>query len=678
MTLENLQVLSFAIGGFAYVGLVVFCIVTWVRGITGRAAFLAAAATLLFVTTLAVTGESRWSSSIEHFALLTWILLLVRAIGLNPGNFTSPELRTVSVLITVAALLAVSGATYAWFLPPIAFSTQNEVITPLFISELLLCVSGLVAVEQLVRNTRSDYRWRLRYLNIGLGMMFSYGIFHSASTLFFGMHIPLLSIVQPTILAIAVPFIAVASLRNRENQLKFNLSREFVFRTGVLIVIGSALLLMGLAGYYLQLFGGDIATAAAIFTGTIVVVGIFVVAGSTRFQSRARRFIAKNLYDSKHDYRAEWARVSQQLTEPNPDYNLGQQSIRAFLRVLDASGGCLWRLTDENNFVPIASMHVSWDRSLSPQTSANLLAVFQERDSIIDVEDSESASGQLIRDELAGMEGIRFVIPLFVDQRLFGLIAINQPRLTTRLSWEDYDILKLISNQAAGVLALQHADNILSESQRLNTLNRVTAFIIHDVKTISAQLSLMVENAERHKSNPAFIEDMLKTADNAVERMQNLLGHLKSEADEVPEELDLDQLIRVSLERFDTQVPKPIMCGKVESLRVRANPSKLSSVIGHTVQNAIDATCDTGSVRVTASKRQQWAEVLIEDDGEGMDREFVENQLFQPFESTKGLTGMGIGAYQTREYIRSIGGDVEVASQLGVGTQFTLRLPLRS
>jgi putative PEP-CTERM system histidine kinase len=276
------------------------------------------------------------------------------------------------------------------------------------------------------------------------------------------------------------------------------------------------------------------------------------------------------------------------------------------------------------------------------------------------------------------MEGIRFVIPLFVDQRLFGLIAINQPRLRTRLSWEDYDILKLISNQAAGFLALQHADNILSESQRLNTLNRVTAFIIHDVKTISAQLSLMVENAERHKSNPAFIEDMLKTADNAVERMQNLLGHLKSEADEVPEELDLDQLIRVSLERFDTQVPKPIMCGKVESLRVRANPAKLSSVIGHTVQNAIDATCETGSVRVTATRRQQWAEVLIEDDGEGMDREFVENQLFQPFESTKGLTGMGIGAYQTREYIRSIGGDVEVASQLGGGTQFTLRLPLRS
>ena len=678
MTLENLQLLSFVIGCLAYAGLTVFCIVTWVRGITGRAAFLAAVATLLFVATLGVTGESRWSSSVEHFALFSWIVLLVRAIGLNPANFRSAELRTVSVLIAFAALLMVTGATYAWFLPPIAFSTQNEVITPLFISELLLCVSGLVAVEQLVRNTRSDYRWRLRYLNIGLGMMFSYGLFHSASTLFFGIHIPLLSIVQPTILAIAVPFIAVASLRNRENQLKFNLSREFVFRTGVLIVTGGVLLLMGLAGYYLQLFGGDIASAAAIFSATIVVVAIFVVAGSTRFQSRARRFIAQNLYDSKHDYRAEWASVSRQLTEPNPDYNLGQQSIRAFLRVLDASGGCLWRLTDAQNFVPIASMHVSWEQSLSPQTSAKLVELFQENDRIIDVEDPGATSGQFIDDELAGMQGIRFVIPLFVDQRLFGLIAINQPRLDTKLSWEDYDILKLISNQAAGFLALQHADSVLSESQRLNTLNRVTAFVVHDVKTISAQLSLMVENAERHKSNPAFIEDMLKTVGNAVERMQGLLGHLKSEAGEAREELDLDQLIRASLERFDTQVPRPIMCGKVESLRVCANPEKLSSVIGHTVQNAIDATGESGSVRVTASRRQQWAEVLIEDDGEGMDREFVENQLFQPFESTKGLTGMGIGAYQTREYIRSIGGDVEVASQPGIGTQFTLRLPLRS
>ena len=62
---------------------------------------------------------------------------------------------------------------------------------------------------------------------------------------------------------------------------------------------------------------------------------------------------------------------------------------------------------------------------------------------------------------------------------------------------------------------------------------------------------------------------------------------------------------------------------------------------------------------------------------QGMAVEFVENQLFQPFESTKGITGMGIGAYQTREYVRSIGGDVQVSSVPGAGTQFMLRLPLK-
>ena len=59
-------------------------------------------------------------------------------------------------------------------------------------------------------------------------------------------------------------------------------------------------------------------------------------------------------------------------------------------------------------------------------------------------------------------------------------------------------------------------DMVLSDAQQLNALNRVSAFIVHDVKTTSAQLSLLLENAQRHKGNPAFIEDVLAW-DRAIE-----------------------------------------------------------------------------------------------------------------------------------------------------------------
>ena len=140
--------------------------------------------------------------------------------------------------------------------------------------------------------------------------------------------------------------------------------------------------------------------------------------------------------------------------------------------------------------------------------------------------------------------------------------------------------------------------------------------------------------------------------------------------------LELDELANRTLQQFQQRVPQPVFHCAHPPIIVTANAEKLSAVIGHTIGNAIEATNDRGHVSVDLAANNQWAELCVEDDGTGMDPEFVEHTLFQPFESTKGLTGMGIGAYQTREYIRSIGGDVQVDTNPGEGTRFTLRIPL--
>ena len=70
------------------------------------------------------------------------------------------------------------------------------------------------------------------------------------------------------------------------------------------------------------------------------------------------------------------------------------------------------------------------------------------------------------------------------------------------------------------------------------------------------------------------------------------------------------------------------------------------------------------------------AQIHIADTGCGMSPEFIRDRLFRPFDSTKGSESMGIGAYQAREYVRSLGGQVEVSSEVGTGTTFALRLPL--
>ena len=67
--------------------------------------------------------------------------------------------------------------------------------------------------------------------------------------------------------------------------------------------------------------------------------------------------------------------------------------------------------------------------------------------------------------------------------------------------------------------------------------------------------------------------------------------------------------------------------------------------------------------------------IRISDTGAGMSPEFVHERLFRPFDSTKGSKGMGIGAYQVREYVRQLGGEVEVQSEPRIGTRFAIFLP---
>ncbi len=677
MTFQEVQIVSFGVGVLAYLCLTVFCIVTWIRRITGKAAFLAAVATLAFILTLGATGESALSTATQLTALYLWIVLLLRAVGFGMASYRLPEMRPVTVLFIVALALLVAGSVYAFTLPQAVFTQPHGARVPLLAAELLMSVCGLVAVEQLARNARDDYGWRVRYLNIGLGILFTYCLLHSAFGLLYSLHLPVLTAMLPTVLGLSVPFVAIASLRNRANRLRVNVSRQFVFRTGVFIATGTSLLLIGLAGYYVRLFGGDVGTALVVLLATVFAALALVVTGSSSFRGKLRRFISENLYESRYDHRHEWARVSRQLTEPSADFSRTQQAIRAFLGLLGAPGGAIWRLSEGGALVPMSQLHTQWDTPFSRTTTDYLREFFALREWIIDLaRPPDEVEDEAVAAVVAAYPDLRFLIPLCVEQELFGLVGIAEPDLDVELTWEDYDILKLVSRQAAGFLALEYKGTVLSDAQQLHTYNRLSAFVVHDVKTISAQLSLLLENAQRHKTNPAFIEDMLDTVGNSVERMQKLLKQFQDRPAESDDRLELGQLAAETLRQFDQRQPQPVLCRQDERAEVVANGEKLAAVIGHTVENAIEATPESGSVSVSLSTNRAWAELAIVDDGAGMEAEFIEHGLFRPFASTKGLTGMGIGAYQTREYIRSIGGDVQVTSTPGAGTRFTLRIPL--
>jgi signal transduction histidine kinase len=133
----------------------------------------------------------------------------------------------------------------------------------------------------------------------------------------------------------------------------------------------------------------------------------------------------------------------------------------------------------------------------------------------------------------------------------------------------------------------------------------------------------------------------------------------------------------------------------VEDAWVDADPERLTMIVEHVIRNAQDATSEDGSVILsmtldgggdsangalpvgeTSQLRVPTVALAVADSGTGMSAEFISERLFKPFDTTKGSKGMGIGAYQVREYVKSLGGTVDVTSRVGQGTRITLRIPL--
>jgi putative PEP-CTERM system histidine kinase len=219
---------------------------------------------------------------------------------------------------------------------------------------------------------------------------------------------------------------------------------------------------------------------------------------------------------------------------------------------------------------------------------------------------------------------------------------------------------------------------------------------MHDLKNLAAQLALIVSNAEKHKRNPEFVDDAIATIANSTGRMQRLIEQLqRREVQTLKRRVSLAEIAARACERCQGRAPLPACGGVVEDAWVEADPERLTMIVEHVIRNAQDATPEGGTVTVAVAidggpgadtavpladtsghLRIPMAALTVSDNGAGMSREFIEQRLFKPFDTTKGSKGMGIGAYQVREYVLSLGGRVDVASEEGAGTRFTVRLPL--
>ena len=217
----------------------------------------------------------------------------------------------------------------------------------------------------------------------------------------------------------------------------------------------------------------------------------------------------------------------------------------------------------------------------------------------------------------------------------------------------------------------------LAEASRFDDFHRRIAFVMHDIKNLASQLSLLARNAELHADNPEFRADMLVTLRNSADKLNNLLARLSRYVGgggaERLGEVDAGEVVKQVAAQFRDQHPCCWPSVSHALSRPIANrwsrcwsiSSRTPSMPARTACRSCSASAPTACM--PASK--------LSIPGCGMSPDFVRTRLFKPFVSSK-QGGFGIGAFEARELVRAMRGRLEVESREGLGSRFTVRLPL--
>lgn len=626
--------------------------------------------------------------SLEFIRSLAWFSFLL--VMLRTAYKTSDKINYnfkitfigLSVFIIGLMLLSIYRISGGSIFQPIA---GNDVL----VGHLLISLGGLVIIEQLYRSTSEEHRPALKYLWMAIGGMFAYDFYMYSDAFLFQRIDSELWDARGFIHAMVVPLIGVAIKREMrwslgDNSIDIFLSRRIVFHTTTLLAAGVYLVFIGFGGYYVRDMGGDwgvVAQATFLFAAALVLA---VLLFSGKIRARLKVAIDKHFFHYKYDYREEWLRIIRTLSSQDGEKRLHERAIRSLAQIIDSPGGLLVMERDNGAF----EYDERWNYeqvNIRESAGSSFIKFLSENQFVISLDeyykDPEMYTrlGPLeIPDWLSNIKSAWLVVPLMLQDHLMGFVVLQRsPAHERYFNWEDSDLLKTAGRQAASHLAQYETAQALVSAKRFEEVNQLSAFIVHDIKNMVGQLSMVVTNASKHKNNPMFIDDAISTVENSVNKMNKLLIRLRGggEADKT-DVISLCALLEDSIISCSKagSFPIPVLECKNDKIIVSADKDRMSANIAHIIQNAQDATDDKGCITVKLSKDNDFAVIEIIDTGEGMTEAFIHDRLFQPFESTKGT--MGIGVFQVREYVHKLGGQLDVESQIGIGSTFRLIIPV--
>jgi putative PEP-CTERM system histidine kinase len=669
---------SHALAAILFGALAVWQLRHWNGDRRNRPLVAAFAVVSLWAIFVALLGPRHLMSGLaeagRNFAFLAFMYGIFRSASEDDRQ------RALKVVYSVVAAVIGLQLVVAGVLPryPDQPIVTEALVSTANILGLTVAAGSLVLVHNLYGQASPDSRWGIRLPMMALAGMWVYDLHLYTVAYLTRDDAADLFALRGAIVAMTMPLFALASRRNAN--WKMQLSRAATFQSLSLLAILGYLILMMTATQAMEIAGGDWVRIGQIGFVFAITLAASVLLPSGKARAWLSVVLAKHLFEHRYDYREEWLRFTRTIGLGGADAApLGDRITKALADIAGSPAALLLSVDEGHRLTPAS--YWNWREPMRREDAQDFLRFVEAERHVVDfssVKDGCLCFGDRkisVPDWMSAGGAAWAGVPLLHSDRLIGFLILQHPLVRRPLDWEDFDLFRTAGTQAASYLAEAQSHEALANVQRFDEFNRRFAFIMHDIKNLVSQLSLVARNAERHAENPEFRADMIATLQSSVKKMNDLLARLSRGNGGEGEPLRATHVhaVAAAIAR-NKQRAHPVELFGPAWLSARADPARLEQALAHLVQNAIDASAPGDPVRICCSARGD--EILIEviDKGCGMPAEFIRTRLFQPFASTK-ETGFGIGAFEARSLVMAIGGRLEVESREGEGTRFTIFLP---
>ncbi len=555
---------------------------------------------------------------------------------------------------------------------------------------ILASVLVLTNVEKTFRAAVGTTRWRVKYMVLGIGVLFGTRIYTLSQALLFPVHNPAMTVVNAGALLIGACLMAVAYSRRGLADLEVYPSRAVLQQSVTVMIAGAYLFLIGIFAELVAFLGGPNAFPAQAFIVLLGIAGLAALLLSDRFRLTMQRFVTRHFKRPEHDFRRVWSRFSRGLSGVNGSEALCTTASRLVAETFEVLSVTTLLLDRHREQLVVVSSTSRTGESaagteLDAPASLSVMEGMRGLEAPFNLEETGAPWAEAIR-AIAPCQfdhgGDRIAVRLVAGDQWLGLLVLADRVNGIPYSQEELDLLQCIAEELGARLLNQNLGEELMQAREMEAFQAMSAFFVHDMKNAASSLNLTLQNLPKHYDNPEFREDALrglaKTADR-ISLLTNRLATLRQNAHPTLVPGDLNTIVEsVLAEVGKTATPGIGFIKDLQPLpKVRMDPEQIRSVVTNLVINAREAmpAGHAGTIQVRTLRVGDRVQLSVGDNGCGMTPAFIKNSLFRPFHSTK-KQGLGIGMFQSRMIIEAHRGTLQVDSEPQQGTTFRIHLPV--